>query len=102
MRMHPFGQPVMHPPQAPLFLKFNALKVMERGKLRLVCARPGVLSGQPALRDDPRVPPETILDNMDAGETADQVIENLGLRTPLADVLAVYAHAQRQRVEHPV
>lgn len=67
-----------------------------------VCTRPEFLSGQPALRDDPRVPPEAIVNNMDAGETAEQVIENFGLRTPLADVRAVYAHAKRQRVEHPV
>ncbi|MEA2728072.1 MAG: hypothetical protein QOF70_2547 [Acetobacteraceae bacterium] len=67
-----------------------------------VCARPGYLSGRPALRDDPRVPPETIVENMDAGETAEQVIENFGLRTELHDVLAVYDHANRQRVQSPV
>lgn len=68
----------------------------------VVRARPGFLSGQPALRDDPRVPPETIVENMDAGETAEQVIENFGLRTPLEDVLAIYAHAKRWRVQSPV
>jgi uncharacterized protein (DUF433 family) len=67
-----------------------------------VCTRPGYLSGKPALRDDPRVPPETIVENMDAGETAEQVIENFGLRTKLRDVLAVYDHATRQRVQSPV
>ena len=67
-----------------------------------VRARPGYLSGRPALRDDPRVPPETIVANMDCGETAEQVIENFGLRTPLEDVLAVYDHAKTQRVQNPV
>jgi uncharacterized protein (DUF433 family) len=67
-----------------------------------VCARLGYLSGKPTLRDDPRVPPETIVANMDAGETPEQVIENFGLRTPLGDVLAVYEHAKRQRVQSPV
>jgi uncharacterized protein (DUF433 family) len=43
-----------------------------------VRARPGYLSGKPALWDDPRVPPETIVENLDAGETAEQVIENYG------------------------
>ena len=66
-----------------------------------VRTRPGYLSGKPALRDDPRVPPETIVDNMDLGETAEQVIDNFGLRTRLQDVLAVYAHAKRQRVTNP-
>jgi uncharacterized protein (DUF433 family) len=68
----------------------------------VVCARPGYLSGKPALRDDPRVPPEAIVENIDFGETAEQVIENFGLRTPLQDVLAVYAYAKRQRVQSPV
>ena len=67
----------------------------------VIRARPGYLSGQPALRDDPRVAPETIVENMDAGETAEQVIENFGLRTPVEDVLSIYAHAQRQRVKSP-
>jgi uncharacterized protein (DUF433 family) len=67
-----------------------------------VRTRPGYLSGAPALRDDPRVPPETIVENMDAGETAEQVIENFGLKTSLQDVLAVYDYAQRQRVTSPV
>jgi uncharacterized protein (DUF433 family) len=68
----------------------------------VVRVRPGYLSGKPALRDDPRVPPETIVENIDAGETAEQVIENFGLRTPLQDVPAVYAHATRHRVKSPV
>jgi uncharacterized protein (DUF433 family) len=67
-----------------------------------VRARPGYLSGKPALRHDPRVSPETIVDNMDTGETAEQVIENFGLRTKLQDVLAVYEWAKRQRVQSPV
>jgi uncharacterized protein (DUF433 family) len=50
------------------------------------------------LRDDPRVPPETIVENMDSGETAEQVVENFGLKTSLQDVLAVYEYAKRQRV----
>lgn len=68
----------------------------------MVVARPGYLSGAPALRDDPRVPPETIVDSIDAGETAEQVIENFGLKTPLSDVLAIYEYAKRVRVPHPV
>ncbi len=67
-----------------------------------VLTRPGYLSGKPALRDDPRVPPEIIVDNLDLGESPQQVIENYGLRTPLHDVLAVYAYAKRQRVASPV
>jgi uncharacterized protein (DUF433 family) len=64
-----------------------------------VLARPGYLSGEPWLRDDPRVPPETIVDTIGAGEIPEQVIETFGLHTPLQDVLAVYAHAKRQRTD---
>ena len=64
--------------------------------------RPGYLSGRPALRDDPRVPPETIVENLDAGETAEQVIENYALRTSPRDVLAVYEYAKKHRVTSPV
>jgi uncharacterized protein (DUF433 family) len=67
-----------------------------------VRVRPGYLSGRPALRDDPRVPPETIVENLDSGETAEQVIENYGLRTSLRDVLAVYEYVKKQRVSSPV
>jgi uncharacterized protein (DUF433 family) len=68
----------------------------------VVLSRPGYLSGRPALRDDPRMPVDAVIENMDLGETAQQVIENYGLKTPLRDVLAVYDYAQRQRVQSPV
>jgi uncharacterized protein (DUF433 family) len=48
------------------------------------------------------VPPETIVENLDSGETAEQVIENYGLRTSLRDVLAVYEYVKKQRVSSPV
>jgi uncharacterized protein (DUF433 family) len=62
----------------------------------IVVRREGTLSGAPALRADPRVPPEVIVENMDDGLSAEAVIETYCLRTPLPDVLAVYAFAKRQ------
>ena len=67
----------------------------------LVISRPGYVSGAPALRDDPRVPAETVVVNMDAGETAEDVIENFGLHTRLEDVLAIYDYAKRVRGSRP-
>jgi uncharacterized protein (DUF433 family) len=67
-----------------------------------VIARPEYLSGKPALRDDPRVSPETVVVNMDEGISATEVIELFGLRTPPAEIQAVYDHALRQRVPTPV
>jgi hypothetical protein len=39
---------------------------------------------------------------MDSGETAEQVIENFGLKTSLQDVLAVYEYAKLQHGTSPV
>ena len=66
-----------------------------------VTRRPGYLSGGPALRADPRIPPETIVENMDAGETAEEVVRNFRLRTPVDEVLTVYRYAQEQRAHPP-
>jgi uncharacterized protein (DUF433 family) len=63
----------------------------------LVTRREGYIGGKPALRDDPRVPPEIIVDNMDDGDTAEDVIEAYELRTPATDVRAIYEFAVRQR-----
>ncbi len=41
----------------------------------LVVRREGCLGGGPALRDDPRVMPEAVYENMDDGMTAEQVVE---------------------------
>ena len=68
----------------------------------LVVSRSGYLSGKPALRDDPRVPPETIVVNMDDGMTAQQVAEMFGLRTPVVDILAIYDYARKQRAPSSV
>lgn len=68
----------------------------------LVCARPGYLSGKPALVDDPRVSPETVVVNMDDGMTASEVVEAFGLQTPPSGIQAVYEYALRQRALHPV
>jgi uncharacterized protein (DUF433 family) len=67
-----------------------------------VRTKPGYLSGAAALLDDPRIPAETVIVNIDAGMTAEEVVELFGLKTPLKDVLAIYHYAKAQRVAHPV
>ena len=42
------------------------------------------------------------MDNIDAGETPEQVMENFGLCMSLQDVLAVYDYAKRQPVKSSV
>jgi uncharacterized protein (DUF433 family) len=66
----------------------------------IVVRRDGYLSGAPALRADPRVPPEVIVENMDDGMSAEDVIESYCLRTPLQDVLKLYDYAKRH-LAHP-
>jgi uncharacterized protein (DUF433 family) len=56
----------------------------------VVRTKPGYVSGVAALLDDPRVPAETAIMNMDEGMSAEEVIETFGPTTPLKDVLAVY------------
>jgi uncharacterized protein (DUF433 family) len=63
----------------------------------IVISRPGYISGAPALRDDPRVPADLVVENMDQGESAQDVVDNYQLRTAPDDVLAVYEYAERQR-----
>ncbi len=60
------------------------------------------ISGAPALLDDPRVPAETVIVNMDEGMSAEEVVDLFGLKTPVKDVLAVYNYAKEQRVAYPV
>lgn len=68
----------------------------------LVVSRPGYLSGKPALRDDPRVPPDAIVVNMDDDMTAQEVAELFDLQTPVSAIQAVYDFAKRKRALHPV
>lgn len=64
----------------------------------LVIARPGFISGAPALRGDPRMPADLVIQNMDLGESAQDVVDNYQLRTTPEDVLAIHQYAKRQRV----
>ena len=71
----------------------------------IVQVRPGYVSGQPALRDDPRVPATTVLENLEGTPDSElqaaaaELRENFDLRTPLQDVLAVYTYAKAHVVE---
>ncbi len=74
--------------------------MIDWSKCPQVVSRPCYISGAPALRDDPRVPPSTMIDHIDATDTpriedaAAEVIELFSLRTTLRDVLAVYTYAK--------
>jgi uncharacterized protein (DUF433 family) len=61
----------------------------------LVVKRAGYTGGKLALRDDPRVSPEIIVDNMDDGDPAEVVISEYDLKTSPEDARAIYNFAQR-------
>ena len=65
-------------------------------------SRPGNLSGKPALRDDPRVPSETVVVNMDDDMTAPEVAEMFDLTTPVSGIQPICACAKEQRAPSSV
>ena len=67
----------------------------------IVVSRPGYISGALALRDDPRMPADLVVENMDLGETAQDVVDNYQLHTPPRDVFTLYQYAERQRAVSP-
>ena len=67
----------------------------------LVISRPGFISGAPALREDPRMPADLVVENMDLGEAAQDVVGNYQLQTSPEDLLAIYQYAKRQRALSP-
>jgi len=68
----------------------------------LVISRPGFISGAPALRDDPRMPADLVVENMDLGQSVQDVVDNYQLRTSPENVFAIYQYAKRQRALSPV
>ncbi len=68
----------------------------------IVVSRPAYISGAPALRDDPRMPADLVVENLDLGESAQDMVDNYQLDTSPSEVLALYQYAKRQRALSPV
>jgi hypothetical protein len=56
---------------------------IDRTRYPAVRTKPGDIFGAAALMNDPRLPAETGIVNMDEGMTAEGVVEVFGLKTPL-------------------
>ncbi len=67
----------------------------------LVISQPDFISGAPGLYKDPRMPADLVVENMDLGESAQDVVDSYKLRTPPEEVLAIYHYATRQRAFSP-
>jgi uncharacterized protein (DUF433 family) len=48
------------------------------------------------------MPADLVVENMDLGESAQDVVDNYQLHTTPGDVLALYQYAKRQRALSPV
>ncbi len=73
---------------------------MDWSKFDLAMTDPRYLSGQPVFKDEPRMPVQTVLDNLDDGMTMEQIAEAWQLELRL--VAGVQNFAESQRVAHPV
>lgn len=73
---------------------------MDWSKFHLAVTDPGYLHGTPVFRDEPRMPVQAVLDNLDDGMTPDAVAE--AYQIDLGLVTAVRQFAESQRLAHSV
>ena len=73
---------------------------MDWSKFEMAMRDPAFQSGVPVFKDDPRMPVQTVLDNLDDGMTPEQIAKvwNIELRL----VAGVQHFAERQRVARSV
>jgi uncharacterized protein (DUF433 family) len=69
-------------------------------KFDLAMTDPRYLHGAPVFKDEPRMPVQAVLDNLDDGMTPDAVAKSYQIDLHL--VTAVKQFAESQRVAHPV
>jgi uncharacterized protein (DUF433 family) len=73
---------------------------MDWSKFDLAMSDPGYLHGTPVFRDEPRMPVQAVLDNLDDGMAPDAVAE--AYQIDLRLVVAVKHFAESQRLAHSV
>lgn len=71
---------------------------MDWSKFDLAMTDPRYLHGAPVFRDEPRMPVQAVLDNLDDGMTPEAVAE--AYQIDLRLVTAVKNYAEGQRVSH--
>jgi uncharacterized protein (DUF433 family) len=73
---------------------------MDWSKFDLAMMDPRFQSGAPVFKDDPRMPVQTVLDNLDDGMTPEQIAKAWKIELRL--VAGVQHFAESQRLAHPV
>ncbi len=73
---------------------------MDWSKFELAMTDPRYLHGAPVFRDEPRMPVQAVLDNLDDGMSPDAVAE--AYQIDLRLVTAVKRFAESQRLAHSV
>ena len=73
---------------------------MDWSKFDLAMTNPRYLHGVPVFKDEPRVPVQAVLDNLDDGMTPDAVA--MAYQIDVRLVKAVKQFAESQRLAHPV
>lgn len=73
---------------------------MDWSKFDLAMTDPHYLHGVPVFRDEPRMPVQAVLDNLDDGMSPDAIAKAYQIDLHL--VIAVIQFAESQRLAHPV
>ena len=73
---------------------------MDWSKFDLAMTDPRYLHGEPVFRDEPRMPVQAVLDNLDDGMTPDEVAQ--AYKIDLRLVAAVQQFAESERFANPV
>lgn len=73
---------------------------MDWSKFDLAMRDPQYLSGEPVFRDEPRMPVQTVLDNLEDGMTPEAIAQ--AWQIDLRLVASVKQFAESQRLAHPV
>ncbi len=68
---------------------------MDWSKFGLAMSDPRFQSGAPVFRDDPRMPVQTVLDNLDDGMSAEQIAKAWNLDPRLVAGIQQFAESQR-------
>lgn len=68
---------------------------MDGSKFDLAMVDPGYLHGAPVFRDEPRMPVQAVLDNLDDGMSPDDVAKAYQIELRLVKGLKQFAESQR-------
>ncbi len=69
--------------------------MIEWSQFELAMTDPGYVSGAPVFKDEPRMPVQTVIDNLDDGMTPEQIAEAWQIDLRLVKSAKEFAESQR-------